>query len=148
MALVMEPISKWTPKQVVDWMKGTILYYHVLSVLWILAIYMSAPVFFVLGRVYAVLITHMLLCTVVFRGTTEERGGLSRTACWRNFCPALSGALMHLLGNADIKCLCLMTPSCLAQRDVIMFGCFKFALISSVLLISGDLMQWLCSTRV
>lgn len=23
MALVMEPISKWTPKQVLDWMKGT-----------------------------------------------------------------------------------------------------------------------------
>ena len=22
MALVMEPISKWTPKQVLDWMKG------------------------------------------------------------------------------------------------------------------------------
>lgn len=37
MALVMEPISKWMPKQVVDWMKGMIVYYHALSVLWILA---------------------------------------------------------------------------------------------------------------
>lgn len=54
MALVMEPISKWTPKQVVDWMKGMIIYYHVLSVLWILAIYIFAFVFFVLGRVYSV----------------------------------------------------------------------------------------------
>lgn len=24
MALVMEPISKWTPKQVLDWMKGKV----------------------------------------------------------------------------------------------------------------------------
>lgn len=24
MALVMEPISKWTPKQVLDWMKGNV----------------------------------------------------------------------------------------------------------------------------
>lgn len=67
MALVMEPISKWTPKQVVDWMKGMIIYYHVLSVLWILVIYISAFVFFVLGRVYSVLIISMLLCTVVFK---------------------------------------------------------------------------------
>lgn len=32
MALVMEPISKWTPKQVVDWMKGMIIYYRVFIV--------------------------------------------------------------------------------------------------------------------
>lgn len=37
MALVMEPISKWMPKQVVDWVKGMIVYCHALSVLWILA---------------------------------------------------------------------------------------------------------------
>lgn len=54
MALVMEPISKWTPKQVVDWMKGMIISYHVLSVLCIRAVYMPALVFFVLGRVYSV----------------------------------------------------------------------------------------------
>ncbi|TNN60971.1 Connector enhancer of kinase suppressor of ras 2 [Liparis tanakae] len=26
MALVMEPISKWTPKQVLDWMKGWVTF--------------------------------------------------------------------------------------------------------------------------
>lgn len=55
---------------------------------------------------------------------------------------------MHLLENADIKCLCLRAPLCIAQCNVIMFGCFKFALIRSVLFTSGDLMQCLCSTRV
>lgn len=147
MALVMEPISKWTPKQVVDWMKGMIIYYHVLFVLWILAIYISGLVFFVLGRVYSVLIIHMLLCTVVFK-TRLERGCLSCAACCWNFCRALSRSQMHLLVNADIKCLCLMAPLCIARCNVMMFGCFKFALIRSVLLISGDLMQWLCSTCV
>jgi len=148
MALVMEPISKWTPKQVVDWMKGMIIYYCVLSVLWILAFYISALVFFVLGRVYSVLIICMLLCTVVFKEMTEERGCLSCAACCWDFCRELSRDQMHLLVNAGIMCLCLMAPLCVAQRNVTMFGCFKFALIRSVLLISGDLMQWLCSTRV
>lgn len=148
MALVMEPISKWTPKQVVDWMKGTVIYWHVLSVLWFLAIYISAPVFFVLGRVYSVLIICMLLCTVVFKDTAEERSCLSCAACCWDFCRELSRDQMHLLVNAGIKCLCLMAPLRITQCNVIMFGCFKFALISCVLLISGDLMQWLCSTCV
>lgn len=89
----------------------------------------------------------MLLCTVVFRGTTEEQGCLSCTACCQNFCWELSRDLMHLLENADIKYLCLRAPLCIAQCNVIMFGCFKFALIRSVLFTSGDLMQCLCSTR-
>lgn len=148
MALVMEPISKWTPKQVVDWMKGMVIYCHVLSVLWFLGIYISAPVFFVLGRVYSVLIICMLLCTVVFKDTAEERSSLSCAACCWDFCRELSRDQMHLLVNAGIKCLCLMAPLCITQCNVIMFGCFKFALISCVLLISGDLMQWLCSTCV
>lgn len=148
MALVMEPISKWTPKQVVDWMKGTIICYHVLSVLRILAIYIPALVFFVLGRVYSVLTIRMLLCTVVFRAATEERGCLICAACGWNFCRELSRHQMCLLINAGIKCLCLLAPLCIARCNVITFGCFKFALVSSVLLISGDLMQWLCSTRV
>lgn len=148
MALVMEPISKWTPKQVVDWMKGMIIYYHVLSVLWILAIYISALVSFVWGRVYSVPIIHMLLCTVVFKDTTEERSCLSCAACCWDFCRELSRDQMHLLVNAGIKCLCLVAPLCIAQCNITMFGCFKFALIRSGFLISGDLMQRLCSARV
>lgn len=79
MALVMEPISKWTPKQVVDWMKGRIVYCRVLSVLWILAICIRALAFFVLGRVYSVLIIPMLLCPVQ---TGLRRGCFSCAVQW------------------------------------------------------------------
>lgn len=83
-----------------------------------------------------------------FKDTTEQRGCFGCAECCWNFCRELSRDQMHLLLKADIKCLCLVAPLCIAQCNISMFGCFKFALIRSVLLISGDLMQCLCSTCV
>lgn len=144
MALVMEPISKWTPKQVVDWMKGRIVYCRVLSVLGILAICMRALAFFVLGRVYSVLIIPVLLCPAVVRDRAEER--LLKLGCVVGIAAENGAGINCVCWTMQTgKCLCLTAPLCLAQGNAGMFGCFKFALIRSGLLISGDLMQWLCS---
>lgn len=107
MALVMEPISKWTPKQVVDWMKGRIVYCRVLSVLWILAICIRALAFFVLGRVYSVLIIPMLLCPVVVRDRAEER--------LLQLCCAVGIAAEN---GAGINCICwtMQTESVCVSR--------------------------------
>lgn len=53
MALVMEPISKWTPKQVLDWMKGNIE--------WILLLHQSLILFLLL---LAVRMTMMVVVDV------------------------------------------------------------------------------------
>lgn len=86
----------------------------------------------------------MLLCPVVVRGRAEET--LLELYCVVGIAADNgAGDQLHLLDNAGRKCLCLTAPLCLAQGNVGMFDCFKFALIRSGLLISGDLMQCLCS---
>lgn len=107
MALVMEPISKWTPKQVVDWMKGRIVYCRVLSVLGILAICIRALAFFVLGRVYSVPSIPALLCPVVVGDRAEER--------LLELCRALGIAAGS---GAGINCICwtMQTQSVCVSR--------------------------------
>lgn len=105
MALVMEPISKWTPKQVVDWMKGRIAYCRVLSALRILAICIRA--FRVLGRVYSVPIIPALLCPAVVGDRAEQR--LLEPGC-------AVGIAAH--SGAGIGCVCwtMQTQSVCVSR--------------------------------